>query len=157
MKKTSEKPTYQRKLSNRTVPAPQPNGAGTTPIPPLSDLQNTAFHPPEKRFPIGSLYTGEILQRERSFTKDGKVYWFTEEPGLSSFVFPTSEGSELTIHHESLANVINGSLISFTMDGDVIHCVSAREKHSNEAQYLSSFNLNDIAKHAGLWLIPRHF
>lgn len=63
----------------------------------------------------------------------------------------------IAIHHESLADVINGSLISFTMDGDVLHCVSAREKHSNEAQYLSSFNLNDIAKHAGLWLIPRHF
>lgn len=60
MKKTSEKPTYQRKPSNRTVPAPQPNGAGTTPIPPLSDLQNTAFHPPEKRFPIGSLYTSIV-------------------------------------------------------------------------------------------------
>ena len=47
---TSEKPTYQRKLLNRTVPAPQTNGAGTTPIPPLSGLQNTAFHPQKNAF-----------------------------------------------------------------------------------------------------------
>ncbi|EEI26593.1 hypothetical protein [Corynebacterium glucuronolyticum] len=100
---------------------------------------------------------GKRLESERSFTKEGKVYWFTEEPGLSSFAFPTREDSELEIHHDSLADVMDGELMSFTVDGDIIHCVSARKDQGEDAQFVSSFNLKDLTKHTGPWLIPRTF
>ena len=47
--------------------------------------------------------------------------------------------------------------MSFTVDGDIIHCVSARKDQGEDAQFVSSFNLKDLAKHTGPWLIPRTF
>lgn len=94
---------------------------------------------------------GYIVER---FALNGRIYMLSEEAGLLSFPIPTADTVDLDARFTDLSDSINGPLISYTVDGNIIHYVFYKSDDVFSGPYLVSFNIDDPSKRVGPWEIP---
>lgn len=85
--------------------------------------------------------------------RDEMIYMFSDKPGLLRFPFPSSDSIDLGYDFRSLEDIVTGSRVDITVDGDSVN-YTFYEGDLGKGQYLTSFDLADPSFHTGPWLIP---
>lgn len=85
--------------------------------------------------------------------RDEMIYMFSDRPGLLRFPFPSSSSVDLGYDLRSLEDIVTGSRVDITVDGDSVN-YTFYEGDLGKGQYLTSFSLTDPSSHTGPWRIP---
>lgn len=91
---------------------------------------------------------------EREMYYRGSVYLLTDKPGIIRFAFPDGNTTSVNMDFQDLSDLMTGTMISSTVDNNIVSLVFYRDENIVAGQYVSSFNVEDLSKRVGPWEIP---
>lgn len=91
---------------------------------------------------------------EREMYYRGSVYLLTDKPGIIRFAFPDGHTTSVNMDFQDLSDLMTGTMISSTVDNNIVSLIFYRDKNIVAGQYVSSFNVEDPSKRVGPWEIP---